>query len=375
MKDFFRNSYPRYIVNFLVLIPLFWTHQLLAESPTSSAKTESKEWKNPFKPDEVDKAIESGIQYLLTNQKDDGAIYDRGNPTSITALSVMALAAVGHLPIHPNENGEAMAQALEFLLLEKNQDEIGYFGKDGGRMYGHGIVTLTLAEMLGMGLDEKMDDQIREKCQSAIDLILRSQKVQKSQAQQGGWRYSPDSRDADLSVTIWQLMALRSAKNSGLKVPSTAILEAIEYLKRSYKSKLDTEGNPINKVSGFSYQPGGHPEYTTTAAGLLAMQVCGEYESPFVLGAADWLLENIPQTNRKFFFYGTYYYAQAMYQRGDEHAEKARAMVEEILLPLQKDNGAWQGGGSESGAGEVYCTSMAMLALAVKYHYLPIYQR
>jgi hypothetical protein len=64
-----------------------------------------------------------------------------------------------------------------------------------------------------------------------------------------------------------------------------------------------------------------------------------------------------------------------MYQRGDEHAEKARKLVEEILLPMQKDNGAWQGGGSESGQGEVYCSSMAMLALAVKYHYLPIYQR
>ena len=145
-------------------------------------------------------------------------------------------------------------------------------------------------------------------------------------------------------------MALRSAKNSGLKVPSTAILEAIEYLKRSYKSKLDTEGNPINKVSGFSYQPGGHPEYTTTAAGLLAMQVCGSTNHPLYLEQPIGFLKMIPQTNRKFFFYGTYYYAQAMYQRGDEHAEKARAMVEEILLPLQKDNGAWQGGGSESGS-------------------------
>ena len=176
---------------------------------------ESAEWKNPFKPDEVDKAIKSGIEFLLSNQKDNGAIYDRGNPTAITALSLMSLAAVGHLPIHPNENGEAMAKALEFVLLEKNQDEVGYFGKDGGRMYGHGIVTLTLAEMLGMGMDEETDKSIREKCQKAIDLILRSQKVQKNQAQQGGWRYSPDSRDADLSVTIWQLMALRSAKNSG----------------------------------------------------------------------------------------------------------------------------------------------------------------
>ena len=170
-------------------------------------------------------------------------------------------------------------------------------------------------------------------------------------------------------------MALRSAKNSGLDVPASSITEAIEYLKRSYKSKLDAQGSPIDKKSGFAYQPGGHPEYTTTAAGLLAMQVCGQYESPFVLGAADWLLDNAPKTNRKFFFYGTYYYAQAMYQRGEEHADIARGLVEEILLPMQKENGAWQGGGSESGAGEVYCSSMAMLALAVKYHYLPIYQR
>ncbi|MAK46888.1 MAG: hypothetical protein CMI24_06505 [Opitutae bacterium] len=338
-------------------------------------KAEPIEWQNPFKPDEVDKAIESGIKFLLSNQKDDGAIYDRGNPTAITALSLMSLAAVGHLPIHPNENGEAMSKALEFILLEKNQDEVGYFGKDGGRMYGHGIVTLTLAEMLGMGMNEETDKSIREKCQKAIDLILRSQKVRKSQSQQGGWRYSPDSNDADLSVTIWQLMALRSAKNSGLDVPSSAISDAIEYLKRSYKSKLDEQGEPIDKKSGFAYQPGGHPEYTTTAAGLLAMQVCGQYESPFVLGAADWLLENEPKTNRKFFFYGTYYYAQAMYQRGDEHADKSRKLVEEILLPMQKENGRWQGGGSESGAGDVYCSSMAMLALAVKYHYLPIYQR
>lgn len=362
---------------FFLCASLLLNHSIVIFGEKSNNQdTNFKEWENPFKSDDVDQAIDSGIEFLLSKQREDGAIYDRGNPTAITALAVMSLAAVGHLPIHPNETGKAMSQALNYLLLDQNQDEIGYFGKRGGRMYGHGIVTLTLAEMLGMGVNEEVDRAIREKCQLAIDLILRSQKVRKNQPQQqGGWRYSPDATDSDLSVSIWQLMALRSAKNSGLNVPTDAITNAIEYLKRSYKSKLDGKGNPINKVSGFAYQPGGHPEYTTTAAGLLAMQVCGEYESPFAIGAADWLLENEPKTNRKFFFYGTYYYAQAMYQRGDEHAEKARQLVEEILLPMQKDNGAWQGGGSESGTGEIYTTSMAMLALAVKYHYLPIYQR
>ena len=255
---------------------------------------------NPFQKDEVDKRIDKAIAFIISKQKKDGSIYDRENHTTMTSLALMAMAAVGHQPVNPNDEGEAMQRALDFVLQEDRQSETGYYGsKDGSRMYGHGITTLTLSEMLGMGLDEEQDQKIRKRTQKAIDLILRSQKVPKSPSHQGGWRYSPDSRDADLSATIWQLMSLRSAKNAGLSVPSAAIEDAIGYLERSYWSSLDSKGEPVNKKSGFAYQPGGHPEYTTTAAGLLAMQVCGEYESPFVKGAADWLLENEPNTKQE----------------------------------------------------------------------------
>jgi hypothetical protein len=44
-------------------------------------------------------------------------------------------------------------------------------------MYGHGIVTLMLAEMVGMGADARQDTLIRERCQKAVDLIVRAQKV------------------------------------------------------------------------------------------------------------------------------------------------------------------------------------------------------
>lgn len=361
-------------MKFLVLL-LFLTHcaalLLIAEE-----KDVATEQGNPFEKDEVDKRIERGIRFIMGKQQPDGSIYDRGNHTTMTSLSLMAMASVGHQPVNPDDKGRVMQRALDFVLKEDRQSETGYFGaKDGSRMYGHGITTLMLSEMLGMGLDEKQDLQIRKKTQKAIDLILRSQKIPKSPSHQGGWRYSPDSRDADLSATIWQLMSLRSAKNAGLNVPSSAIEDAIGYLRRSYWSSLDSKGEPVNKKSGFAYQPGGHPEYTTTAAGLLAMQVCGEYESPFVKGAADWLLENGPNTSRKFFYYGTYYYSQAMYQRGGDHSKQARKKVEEILKKLQRGNGSWQGSGSEGSAGEIYSTTMAILALAVKYHYLPIYQR
>ena len=93
------------------------------------------------------------------------------------------------------------------------------------------IITLMLAEMLGMGLDDAQDKRIRQTVPKIIDLILRSQKVRKSPSHQGGGA-GPDARDADLSVTVWQLMSLRSAKNSGLKVPASSIEEAIGYLRR-----------------------------------------------------------------------------------------------------------------------------------------------
>ena len=325
--------------------------------------------------DHVDVAVDKAIEHLMSQQQKDGSISNRKNQTAMTALAVMAMAATGNQPIDPTPEGKAMRHAIEYIIDPKRQDDNGYFGKDGSRMYGHGIIALMLSEMLGMGLNDKQDKRTRESCQKAIDLILRSQKRPKEWKHQGGWRYAPDANDADLSVSVWQLMALRSAKNSGLKVPATAIKDAVEYLKRSYKSTLDADGNPTDKKSGFAYQPGGNPEYTMCAAGLLAMQVCGEYESPFVHGAADWLLDNQPAKHHKFFYYGTYYYAQGMYQRGGEHAKVAKKHVEDILLKLQSEKGSWLGSGQEGGAGDIYCTCMAVLALAVKYHYLPIYQR
>ena len=113
-----------------------------------------------------------------------------------------------------------------------------------------------------------------------------------------------------------------------------------------------------------------------TAAGLLAMQVCGEYESPLVVGAADWLLEHPPKWNERFCCYGTYYYAQGMYQRGGEHAETAGQLVQDMLLETTERrrlvaSREWLG----KRAGNVYATSMAVLSLSVKYHYLPIYQK
>jgi hypothetical protein len=106
------------------------------------------------------------------------------------------------------------------------------------------------------------------------------------------------------------------------------------------------------------------------------MQVCGRYDAPQVTRATEWLLEKTPNYDDRFFFYGCYYFAQGMHQRGGAPAEQAARQVREVLLSHQAPDGSWQSrDGQEDRAGKVYATSMAILSLSVRYHYLPIYQR
>jgi hypothetical protein len=328
--------------------------------------------------DEIDRAVHAGVEFLMDSQRDDGGIADRGHEVAMTSLAIMAMAAIGTEPTPHTSAGRAMNRAIEFVVSGNHQDTRGYFGgRDGSRMYGHGIVTLMLTEILGMGATPKQNEKIHIALNDAIKLILAAQRVTKSDKLTGGWRYTPDSRDSDLSVSVWQLMALRSAKNDGLDVPGEAIEKALAYLKHSYTSPMSRDGVPREKISGFSYTPGTHhPSFTMTAAGLLAMQVCGQYDSPLVEGAAEWLLQHPPKNHERFFFYGVYYFAQGMHQAGGKYAAQADKLVPELLLNGQGGDGSWLArGGEERNIGTVYATAMSILSLSVRYHYLPIYQR
>lgn len=332
----------------------------------------------------IGRAVRNGVRHLLSLQHANGAIHDRGHDTSMTSLAIMAMASIGILPSDPTEEAIGMRRAIDFVVQPigpsrvARQDSQGYFGRaDGSRMYGHGITTLMLTEMAGMGFDDSQDLRIREALEPAIRLILAAQAVKKSSVNQGGWRYTPESTDSDLSVSVWQLMALRSAKNEGLAIPSEAIDQAVRYLEMSFTSPLDGEGRPRESPAGFSYTPGqSRPTFAMTAAGLLAMQVAGRYDSPLSLSAADWLLQHPPKLDERFFYYGMYYYAQAMHQRGGQHGEEAAQIVSQLLLPEQNADGSWSGTrGEERNYGSAYATSLAVLSLSVTYHFLPIYQR
>lgn len=330
--------------------------------------------------DKVDDALAHASKFILGEQDASGAIWEveekhLHNQVAMSSLAVLALAAVGNQPNDETPEGIAMRKAIAFVVKPENQDAEGYMGGvDGSRMYGHGITTLMLSEMLGMGADDKQDQLIQQRCRKAIDLILKAQKVTKSDINRGGWRYTPDSGDSDMSVTVWQTMALRSAKNAGLDVPKEAIGDAVRYIKRAYDP--DGEQKPGAPNGGFGYMGKGR-ELSTTAEGLLALQVCGEYEAEEVKGAAERLFKTgAIKQNERWFYYLTYYYATGLHQRGGKYADDAKKNVAEALVPLQGRDGSWEGqGGEERQGGKIYATCLAVLSLAVKDHFLPIYQR
>ena len=331
--------------------------------------------------DKTDLAIRRAVGFLVSQQDKDGAIQAKwlwANKTATTALALMSMASVGHQPADESPEGRCMKRALAYILKPEHQDVNGYFGAaDGSRMYGHGIITLTLAELLGMGADTSQDRLIMERCRAAVQLILRAQAINKGRSDEGGWRYTPDSYDSDLSASVWQVSALRAAKNAGIEVPKQAIDRAIEYIKGTYYSSRDASGKPTDLKSACAYGVNGRaPIYSTAAAGLLALQMCGRYEGLEVQASADYLLEMKPDPDGLWFYYGTYYYSQGMYQRGGKYADVAKKAAEEALLPRQGADGSWSATHHrEVEAGSVYCTSLGILALAVKYHFLPIYQR
>jgi hypothetical protein len=339
---------------------------------------------------QVKASVDKAVAWLLKQQQPAGHFSDqktnqaprRGDVPShtaaMTALSIMGLASVGHLPGNPTPEGKAAERALKFIVDHVEPDENGYLGRsDRSRMYGHGIITLMLTEMLGMSADEATDKKVRTMTEKAIKLIIRAQQVSKSEANRGGWRYEPSSSDSDISVSVWQLMSLRAAKNSGIDVPKEAIDNGIAYIKRSYRAERDSNGLFKQQEAAFSYEPyGGRQTFSTTSAGLLSLQVAGQYNTAEVIGSSNWLLKFPPEVNEPWFFYGCYYYAQGMYQRGGDYAATARQKTEQMLVGAQSAEGAWfPRNGNEKSAGPVYATSLALLSLSVYHHFLPIYQK
>lgn len=315
----------------------------------------------------VETAVERALEFLADQQQAQGSWRTDawGESTAITSLAIMAFLAAGHVP-GEEPYGETISRGIRWVVSQ--QEDNGMLvsrSRTHGPMYSHGICALMLAEVVGM-VDEADAPVVRRALERAIKLILESQAVSKNARHAGGWRYQTQSRDSDLSVTGWQVLALRAAKDIGCDVPAEAIDQAIEYVKNC----------GVRDNRGFGYQPGNGPTPTLSGTGITCLEVCGAHHTDEALGAARWLIDNPLRTRSSYFYYGVYYTSVGMYKIGGDLDKRHREALLEELLPIQDADGGWSPQhGSERNAGRIYATSLTVLALAVEFGFLPIYQR
>lgn len=313
--------------------------------------------------DEVDKAIERGLEYLLASQRADGTYgQGAGETAAVPALAAMACLATGHVP-GDMKYGVLIERSLDYILSIQNAS--GYFGeKSGGKMYAHAIATLLLTELSGM-VDAEHQAKIDVALPKAVRVILDAQNVPKRDNHVGGWRYTPDAKDSDTSCSGWCLMALRSARHNGCQIPPDAIGRAVKYMRAHHSKKLGC----------FGYQNSDQHAVTLSGAGILCLELCGKHEDPDSLAAAKYLMSvyRTEMDKQGFRYYGMYYASQGLFQIGGENWKEFSEWMYSTWVPRQRADGSWPHSGGEGNS--AYTTSMIILAFAVPYRQLPVYQR
>ncbi len=346
---------------------------------------------------QIDSSVERGLRWLAAQQQRDGSFptLTQGQP-GVTSLCVMAFLAHGHMP-GEGPYGEAIQRAVDFILrTQKPSGLLAVVAPVGAEIsrnvqhpvgtsavYNHALSSLALSEAFSMSGGSLEDSQsVIEKAMEATLTMQRWPK--RKEIDNGGWRYLhlfQDGNDADLSITGWMLMSLRSAKNAGFDVDQQAIQDAVEYVRAC----------SVEKSSTFSYIAGSD-KFVTRAmagAGVLALAHAGYHDSPEAQQAGNWLLrEGFPLYNegrryggerdiRDRYHYGVFCACQAMYQLGDEYWNQFYPPTFKVILDHQETSGAWAADShfDDGQYGTAYTTALMTLTLGASNQLLPIFQR
>lgn len=321
---------------------------------------------------EVEEATRAGLRFLADRQARDGGWEGGRYRVAVSALAGLAFLATGSTP-SSGEYARAVRRLVGFLLsgqAKPGRDlHAGLLAPQDDRpMYGHGFALHFLGECMGMTpraaeygsarweADRSLErERLLPAVQSAVDLCARSQSTD------GGWYYTPDSRNDEGSVTITQIQGLRAARNAGILVKREVIDRAVMYVRRSQ----DADGGIRYTVRS------GRSSLALTVAGLSVLFQSGEYGGKHVDLASGYVRRHLTVSPTSSHFEYTHFYAsQVMFQLGGRDWRSYYPRIRSELLRTRRADGSWT-----SSYGDVYATALSVLILAVPYRYLPSFTR
>jgi hypothetical protein len=308
-------------------------------------------------PAEVDTVYERGLSWLANSQQEDGEWQNSGqNGAGVTGICLMAFLASGE---DPNFGRYAVNIRRAIRNIVAQQDATTGYIQSG--MYHHGFAMLALAEAYGTVDESRLwseGDSKAKALSKVLDLAVRCAATSQKNNRFGGWRYSPDARDSDTSVTGAVLMGLLACRNAGLDVPDETVNAALEYMR-----------NCTGRDGTVAYYgtAGMGESMNRSSIATLVFSVGKQKEReefPLVLKHITSRLEHQERSYPEYF---RYYMAQALFQGDYESWQKWNAATVRQLAQTQGADGSFPGG--------AYGTGMSLLALALNYRFLPIYER
>ena len=326
-----------------VCLPL----SLFVSLASPSAAQDLLNRKDDLIPAQAELIYGKGMKFLAESQTEDGNWSDgTGSDPGVVGLCVMAFLAHGEDPVNGTYAGN-IRKGIEYIISQQNE-ETGYIGNS---MYNHAFATVALAESYGM-ID---NPKIAPALQKAIKLILSAQQRNRL----GGWRYTPDSTDADTTVTGCQVVALFAARNAGIEVPEKAMLKALAYLNHNRSP---------NGSYGYTSGAGGKP--TLTAIGVLCFSLAKEKDTKGYKNSVKYLKDHLDFRDRNYPYYFEYYMSQALFHADEKTWDEWNLRNLRYMSTIQNSDGSFPGN-----HGTAFCTSGALLSIALNYRFLPIYEK
>ena len=339
---------------------------------------------------DTERAVRDGLRYLASIQNRDGSWGDRRRYddkyglvyVGKSALCVLAFLGAGHTPDSNTEHSQVVARAIAHLLSLQDPDN-GAFGPSS--CYGHGIATYAIAECFGL----TKDPALRRPLENALVWLLAHQGPRKDRKNRGGWGYfSPGLQAEDtyarISVSAWMVMALESARLSGIELPENCLPMAREYLELSFDEPngwFRYNQNPSRLRSQWPTLP------ASTPAGAFCLMLLGvDKDDPRVATAVDYTVQRRPQRFRKYRdddfvlngqgnVYFWYYGSLACFLRGGEAWERWNERLKTVLPAGQAEDGSfppidtYADYAGDSERDRSYTTAMCVLSLEVYYRY------
>lgn len=335
---------------------------------------------------QVKEAMAGATRWLRTQQQEDGSFVDTsivnddgsiGSQGVQPALTALVVYGIAKSPLAEElRETKMMKRAVEYIKRHVHPDG-GIYEEAFASTYQTSVCLCALA-----ALKNPANAPTVAAAQRYLKSLQADERVgvTKAETSYGGWGYSADAREADLSNLQFALSAL---KESGLTSNDAVWEKAVQFVERCQNIKVD---------GGFIYRPGeskagvdeegNYRSYLSmTYAGLLSFIYCNvEKDDPRVVAAVEWLRkhysleENIP-IEKQGLFYAYHTMAKALAAYGEkvfpDSTGKEHDWFQELastLLEKQNPAGYWVNSSNRwFETDKVLVTSYAILALSEGY--------